>query len=534
MKRRDLLQVLGASWLVDQVAPDRSPIRGRIVGAAHKIGHKLRKTTHQVDDPVVERRDLVIVGSGVSGLSAAWRMASWNLDTLVLELESSAGGTSTWGTDGVVPHPWGAHYLPIPERGAVAVERLLADVGVLTGWDAAGQPQFAEHHLCHTPEERLFYQGSWHPSLVPFGALDATERAEIERFQALYSDLTEVKGNDGREAFAIPSALSSRDPRFLELDHISMDRWLTDNGFSTAFVRWYAEYATRDDYGASLSETSAWAGLHYYAARKRETDQTSGSRFLVWPEGNGWLLKQLLETLPIERRHGALALSVQPSTNHRGVAIHYYDSARDAVRVVEARGVVLAIPAFIAARLMTAAAQLPVRAASPWLVANLHVNGAQSEPGRPWDSILHGAEGLGYVDASHQLPGVPDRTVLTYFRAFGDADVSATRRHLLQHGWTHHASEVLLDLTSAHPDLIDRTSKLDVMLWGHAMPRPRPGFLGSNPFEGTPVLLNERVAWAHVDQSGFAIFEEANYRGVAAAEALAAKLGINAGESWLA
>jgi hypothetical protein len=46
-------------------------------------------------------------------------------------------------------------------------------------------------------------------------------------------------------------------------------------------------------------------------------------------------------------------------------------------------------------------------------------------------------------------------------------------------------------------------------------------------------MLDERIAWAHVDQSGMALFEEASTRGVAAAEALAPKLGVATGESWL-
>jgi hypothetical protein len=64
------------------------------------------------------------------------------------------------------------------------------------------------------------------------------------------------------------------------------------------------------------------------------------------------------------------------------------------------------------------------------------------------------------------------------------------------------------------------------------MPRPRPGFLGSAPF-AAPVLLGERVAWAHVDQTGFALFEEANLHGVRAAEHVAAAIGVDAGPSWI-
>jgi hypothetical protein len=125
-----------------------------------------------------------------------------------------------------------------------------------------------------------------------------------------------------------------------------------------------------------------------------------------------------------------------------------------------------------------------------------------------------------------------DRTVLTYFRAYGDRDPAATRAALLQKSWAELAGEVFLDLASAHPELPDQTERLDVMVWGHAMPRPRPGFLGKRPFD-MPVMLGERIAWAHVDQTGFALFEEANLHGVRAAERVAEAIDADGGESWI-
>ena len=49
------------------------------------------------------------------------------------------------------------------------------------------------------------------------------------------------------------------------------------------------------------------------------------------------------------------------------------------------------------------------------------------------------------------------------------------------------------------------------------MTRPRPGFVWG---EARQRLLNaqDRVLFAHSDLSGYSIFEEANYRGVLAAE----------------
>ncbi len=75
----------------------------------------------------------------------------------------------------------------------------------------------------------------------------------------------------------------------------------------------------------------------------------------------------------------------------------------------------------------------------------------------------------------------------------------------------------LTDLTRAHPDLRALTTRLDVMRWGHAMIRPRPGFLwggaraaAQQPFRG--------IHFANTDLSGIALFEEAFDHGLRAAE----------------
>lgn len=525
MRRRDLLSTLGVSWFADQVLPDRGAIGGRVLGASHRVGHLLREPPALADGPA-EHTDVVIVGSGASGLNAAWRLRDAGVSALVLELEPFVGGTSTFSDDGVVPHPFGAHYLPVPERGATSVARLLEALGVITGWDAAGRPVVLEEMLCHAPEERVHFRGKWHAGLVPADAADPAERAELARFVERRAEMQRWRGRDGRHAFAIPFEHSSRDPEIRALDGVSMATWLAANDFASPLVRWYAGYAALDDFGADLDDVSAWAVWHYFASRRLETEQLEGSRYLVWPEGNGWLVRHLVARVPGEIRTGALVTSV--ARDKTGVLVTYVDANRRTLHRVHAKAAVLAVPAFVARRVVNEPA-LVTRKSSPWLVCNLHVQRPE-EPNRAWDSVLYESASLGYVDAGHQL-GPADETVLTYFRAYGAADVAATRRALLARSWVDHASSALADLRLAHPDIIDQTQRIDAMVWGHAMPRPTVGFLQTSA--ALPLWLDERVAWGHVDQTGFALFEEASFRGVRAAEAVLDALGAARGESWL-
>ncbi len=165
-------------------------------------------------------------------------------------------------------------------------------------------------------------------------------------------------------------------------------------------------------------------------------------------------------------------------------------------------------------------------------MANLHVDRGIDHD-RTWDSVIYDSPCLGYVDCAHQRTQLSRRTVLTYYRPFGQADVATARRALARASWQQLASTAVADLSVAHPELPSQISRIDVMAWGHAMPRPRPGFLGSKPFQATPTMLAPGIAWAHVDQPGLALFEEANLRGVRAAEQIAQAVGVDLGESWL-
>jgi hypothetical protein len=68
-------------------------------------------------------------------------------------------------------------------------------------------------------------------------------------------------------------------------------------------------------------------------------------------------------------------------------------------------------------------------------------------------------------------------------------------------------------------------TRLDIFRWGHAMVQPRVGFMwGEARKRATQPQGN--IYFAHSDLSGFSLFEEAQYRGVLAAERVLAKLGV--------
>ena len=69
------------------------------------------------------------------------------------------------------------------------------------------------------------------------------------------------------------------------------------------------------------------------------------------------------------------------------------------------------------------------------------------------------------------------------------------------------------------------TTRIDVFRNGHAMARPVPGLIWGEARRHFAVD-GERLRFAHADVSGFSLFEEAQYRGVLAAERTLRRLGL--------
>jgi hypothetical protein len=83
---------------------------------------------------------------------------------------------------------------------------------------------------------------------------------------------------------------------------------------------------------------------------------------------------------------------------------------------------------------------------------------------------------------------------------------------------------ILDDLSRAHPDIRECVTRVDIMRYGHAMVRPTPGLL-SNPQWRALQTGHDRLFYAHSDLSGLPLFEEAQYRGIIAADRAIGTLG---------
>ena len=110
-------------------------IGGSFVNESHTLGHRLRdRSSFKVPTRKV-RIPLVIVGGGMAGLSAAWRLDKAGFrDFALLEMAPQAGGNSRWGENEISAYPWAAHYVPIPNRKSSSRPMKLSQNG---NWDVS-------------------------------------------------------------------------------------------------------------------------------------------------------------------------------------------------------------------------------------------------------------------------------------------------------------------------------------------------------------------------------------------------------------
>lgn len=488
--------------LVGLVPKSGRRVEGGFVNESQTLGHQLRDGATFPAPLRMRKSPIIIVGGGIAGLSAAWRLDKRGMhDFVVLEMEPTAGGNARWGESDVSRFPWGAHYVPVPGRTAGLVRELFNDLGVFDGerWD--------ERSLVHAPRERLFIHGRWQEGLEPAVGPTARDRDQFARF----NERIERYRASGR--FTIPMAAGNGDAGTPAEDSMSMAAWLDRERFDSPWLRWMIDYACRDDYGALATEVSAWAGVFYFAAREPEDEGP-----LTWPEGNGWIVRRLLERL------GSRVLTGQFTHRIERLGREWRVLTTETEWLAEI--VIVAAPLLVATRIVEHAPAARVTY-SPWFTANIALDRWPRETGFgvAWDNVLFDSRSLGYVVATHQqLRRHVPRTVWTYYWALAHQPADVARRWLLAQDWATLRDQTLADLSRAHPDIHDCVARVDIMRLGHAMIRPTPGLL-SDPAWQLLQKPQDRLLYAHSDLSGLPLFEEAQYRGVLAADRALAMLG---------
>jgi hypothetical protein len=562
MNRRQFLQSSAALGIVSLLPACRElshlgiPIKVYLPGM--KAGHALRGNT-PIPPPKTERKvKVAILGSGAAGSFAAWRLKQSGqfdrADDLVIVSGPERFGNAAAGSfnglgypQGDMIYPRGAHYLPLPSMASRHVRELLFDMGVIEADPFGEKPTYNERVLVHSPEDRLLINGHWQDGVVPHAGLNAEELAQQQRFFAQMHSFQQASGADGRKAFCIPLALSSQDAQWRKLDQMTFAAWLTQHGYTAPSLLWYLDYACRDDYGIGIKDTSAWAGIHYFAARGGEASNASAGAVLTWPTGLNPVLQHM-------QQGQSLLDGMAVKISEQGDMVHVDVLHRGEVTRLIAEHVICAMPLHVAAKIvdLTQYGFNPAQHLAPhaaWQISNFllkrfpdeltqatlatnHHTQSATDTHLPlaWDNVVYGSSSLGYVNSTHQLirAAKPERTIFTAYHAFTgktSGESPAAVRARLEHASAAELYQTAIgDLTTVYgwdnPVTARRyIEQVEITLRGHAMASPIVGFLSN---AGVAALQQQsgRVLFAHSDLSGLSVFEEASWWGEVAAKKL--------------
>jgi monoamine oxidase len=430
-------------------------------GEHNEICHQVRDGHVFSRPPVSARHDVVIVGGGVSGLTAASLMPS--KDWLLLEKEPH------WGGNAYLEDYYGATYA----TGAAFAESEAA-------WEmgkALGLPTLPINDWDGTLIKGEFVPDTWGDGLdhLPY---PATVRESFKKFRA---EMLKINLKQRAE----------------ELDNVSFGAML--KGYAPEVKLWWDTYGP-SNWGTLADETAAGVALEelqWMAAPDRKDDRST------WPGGLGAISKALAAKLAPQYSGrmitGATIVSVVPQKQEVHVT---YIRDRE-LKTVAAKAVIMATPKFITSRVVEGlpdkqrAAMRQVRYA-PYPVVNIIYDRPVFNKG--YDNWCPGNTFTDFIVADwvirNQARYQQKYNILTFYTPLRESQRSML---LTETGARHLAENVLRDfqkLTAASA----RPVEVEIYRRGHPMYMAVPGnYTRVLPLTRVPM---DRVFFACTDSEG--------------------------------
>jgi protoporphyrinogen oxidase len=282
-----------------------------VEGEDNHICHQVRDGKAFAAPAVSARHDVVIVGGGVSGLSAAYMLQ--HRDVLLLEKEPHWGGNAYIMEYDGVPYATGAAFLDKSELAYQFAKDIGLDPLPIQNWDGSiinGE----------------FVPDTWGDSLdkLPYSA---SVREGFKKFKSEMLAVDFAKRQD--ELFGVPFS------NFLK-------------GYPEEVKQWWDNYGP-SNWGAASEDTAAAIGI--YELQAISGPSRHDDRY-TWPGGLGAITKKLAETLQPRltdrMQTGATIVSVVPDKND--VQVTYMQG--DQLKTVAGKAVIMATPKFITRRIV--------------------------------------------------------------------------------------------------------------------------------------------------------------------------------------
>lgn len=466
--RRDFIKFVVAGSVAAGCPVDLSllaaegPKQPEVDGENNRICHQVRDGKVFSRPPVSARHDVVIVGGGVSGLTAAYLLH--NRDFLLLEKE---------------PHWGGNAYLMEYQGNAYATGTAFLQEGEEAYSFAR---EIGLEPLPINDRDSTIIKGEWIPNTWAEGIDKLPYPASVrEGFRKFKKDMLAI----------------DLKKRATELDNVPFSDFM--KGYPPEVKQWWDNYGP-SNWGAATEDTAAATAIN----EMQEIGGDTVPEYYTWPGGLGAITKKLTEilqpTFAGRMQTGATTVAVVP--DGKEVQVTYMQGAE--LKTVAAKAVIMATPKFITRRIVQglpekqSAAMHEIRYI-PYAVVNLIFD--KPVFNKSYDTWCPGNTFTDFIVADWTIrnqPGYQQKyNILTCYTPMSEDD----RGYLLtESGTRKKAASVLTDFQKLFPGSKVDPVEVHIYRRGHPLYMSTPGLY--TKVQPLARQRMERVFFANTDSEG--------------------------------
>jgi len=466
--------------------------------------------------------DVIVIGGGMGGLSAAWELIKSGLNVVVLEKSSSVGGLCKMDNSTDVKASIASAYTGYPYNDMLL--NLFKDLKIVKGHYDDGYPMISKKYLAMPPYDVHFIDGKWYND--PFTdeknmkALPFSDQIKDD-FRAFLQDMMswyDYVGKDGLSAFDLPlDKACSTDSQVRDLDKITFLDYVKSKGWDPLVASFFDPLLT-SEFGVTHDKVSAYAAICNISSDIYPDEYDLGT--VSCPGGNAHIAVKLSELIGGENiETDAFVTSVKNIKG--GVRVSYIKNGKHVSTI--GNSAVFAAPYFMAPYLLPDLSinrkkQISKMKWAPYIIANVHVNSTPQE--LAWISLIHNKGIISDIIvadwAGHENPQIlsPKRkNILTIYAPFTDPGV---RHELLKQSIGYYEKIILTELEEILPGINNEITQFDLYRWGHPMVMATKGFMFSQERENASTPVG-KIFFAGNETQGLPIIDSALIAGIEAA-----------------
>lgn len=501
MKRRSFIKLSALSSTIPVIlqscdwADDQQYSFEIEVSSDMNVGHLLMKSREFEHGEQVSIETL-IVGGGIAGLSAAYQLAG--RDFLLCELSDQLGGTSGRNKFNNLQFAQGAHYdLAYPEYYGSKVLDMLSSLNIIRHqpWKSNWSFRDEQYIIPYRLRNQCFENGQYRKDVLREGEV---KEAFVKLILPYEQHMT------------LPSTQINH--QFHHLSKVTFKQFLESNiPMNKEFLRGL-DYHMLDDYGGTVSQVSALAGIHYFVCRPYYNEVVE---LFSPPQGNYYFINKLADSLPAEQllvNH--LVKSVKKVGD--GYKVDIVDVINHKVKTIRSQNVIYAGQKHALKYIYPEVSFLfEKNTYAPWMVMNFILKNDLDKPGF-WQNeiITEDISFLGFIDSKAQYEVNKDYRVLTAYYCLPPE----SRNYLANISKYKHqiVSKTVENLNAYFSQKIENhIAKVNIKVMGHAMAIPTPGYLFNDKND---LWADKSFRFAGVDNGRLPLLFDALDSGVVAAE----------------